>query len=75
MLSYVFLDVDNIFKDDIKKELKSFDFTVDEVKEISGKYNILARVVTDNRFRLHKFIYDNIHNLTGVKKIKTFKVI
>jgi len=48
---------------------------VDEVKEISGKYNILARVVTDNRFRLHKFIYDNIHNLTGVKKIKTFKVI
>jgi DNA-binding Lrp family transcriptional regulator len=74
VLSYILLSVDRDMKQAVKSQLAKYEFTVDTVKEIDGKYNIIARVITDNNSRLQAFISERIDPLGGITKIETIKV-
>jgi hypothetical protein len=70
MLSYLLLSVEGKMKDIVKKELQRFEVTVNDVKEGKGKFNIIAKVVTDNNVRLNAFILEQLNKLNGIIQIE-----
>ena len=71
MLSYLLLSVNGEVENQIREELSRFEFTVDSVNEGKGKYNIIARLVTNDQECLRNFISEQIDPLNGINEIKT----
>ena len=74
MLSYILLDVERKSQEDIKEKLLRFKFTVDRVNKTNGKYNIIARIITDNKSSLNNFISEQLNPLEEINKIETIIV-
>ena len=74
MKSYLLLEVNPVFKEDVKRELQKFDFTIDKINDVGGSYNVIARVVTDNKTTLNNFIHGELDSMLGVKKINTISI-
>jgi hypothetical protein len=69
MLSYLLLEVDSSLKDSVKDNLSKFEFTIDRVNTSAGRYNIVARVITDNQNRLSEFISEHLNPIKGINNI------
>ena len=74
MLSYVLLEINPLFQKEITQKLKRYDFTIDEIIKVRGSSKVLARVITNGRNSLKHFILDELHPITGVKKVNTLSI-
>ncbi len=74
MLSYLLLSVEKVMQKNIKDKLKTFEFTIEKVEERRGKYNIVARVVTDNQSCLQEFVDEHVGPLSGIKRMETITI-
>lgn len=71
MQSYLLLAVDKMSKEEVKKYLESFEYTVEAIGEVNGRFNIIARINTDNEAKLRNFISDHVDALDAVQDIRT----
>jgi DNA-binding Lrp family transcriptional regulator len=70
MKSYILINTKPAQKEEIKKELLQFEFTVEEINESFKNSNILVKVCVNNRNALKCFIAEQLKRIRGIKKIR-----
>jgi len=71
MLSYLLLTVERKMQEEIKDKLLGYEFTVDRINRGKGRYNLIARVVTNDEECLQSFISEQVDSMSGIKEVKS----
>jgi len=69
MESYLLINTETPWKDEVKKELSQFEFTVEEIDDILGSSDILAKVNVDNKNALKHFVLEQLERISGIKRV------
>jgi len=68
MLSYATIDTDFTFKEDIKKKLQGYEFTVEEINDSGNE--LIIKINTDDEETLNNFVNERLHKILGIKRVK-----
>lgn len=69
MESYLLINTETPWKEDIKKELSQFEFTIEEIADVNGGSDILAKVSVDSPKALKNFVLQQLERINGIKRV------